>query len=112
MENVEYYKTLAIICLVTAIIMAVLVLAFAVGLCFARKPLGKTRRGKIIWRALCFVPLAACVIHFVCCRFVGSGWYTRHTYGAFYLAALVTAFFPLFDLWKIPAKVFSIDLSV
>ena len=94
------------------IFMAALVLGFALVLCFVRKPLGKTRCGKIFWRALCFVPLAACVIHFGCCRFVGSGWFTRHIYGAFYLTALVTAFFPLFDLWKIPAKVFSIILPV
>ena len=92
--------------------MAALVLIFTVTLCFVRKPLAKTRRGKIFWRLLCLGPLTICIIHFACCRFAGSSWYTRHTYGAFYLAALVTAFFPLFDLWKIPTKVFSILLPI
>lgn len=94
------------------IFMAVLVLVFAVGLGIVRKPFGKNQTRKNIWRVLCFVPLLVCVIHFIACRFVGSWWHNYHIYGAFYLTAIVTAFYPLLDLWKIPAKVFSIILNI
>ena len=64
------------------------------------------RKKKYLHIILCIIPFAACFIHFLLARFIGSSWATWHYYGIFYLAAALIAFLPICDINRITRKVF------
>ena len=64
------------------------------------------RKKKYLHIILCIIPFAACFIHFLLARFIGSSWATWHYYGIFYLAAVLIAFLPICDMNRITRKIF------
>ncbi len=78
-----------------------------IGMCISYK---KCAAGKFlsvkIWRILCFLPLAVCLIHFLLFKVKGNFEFTRYYYGLYYLAALIFALLTLTSLFRRVHKIF------